>query len=589
MNSPAKICFYVSLAFAFVLPQDSLRAQTVPDGFEITYISDIGRDPTSFMLMPDERILVISHQAGSIRAVVNGVASSTPLVTIPNIVKTSEQGLLGIAVDPDFPDSNYIYLFHTQDDSTNRVSRVTVDGDLYDPHSSNLSIDYATRRDLLVLPDSSRFHNGGTLRFGSDKTLYISHGEDNRPRTAQRLDSPNGKILRINRDGTPAADNPTFPDAPAEARADIFAFGLRNPYRFSIDPLTGDLFIGDVGAALYEEFNISSGGENYGWPRFEGPVVNLADAELSEPEPMPGIFHYLQMPNARAAMALLTYRPKDGPEDVSFPEAFDGVHFHADFFKGDLDYLRSDSGGSWESVNFGSGFRGLVDGAIAPDGGIYLLEYGWPLSHDGRLIHIAYTGEPGGELLPPPELIYPDIDETAYTDAQFVWSTAADAEMYQFQVLTDSSETEDVVLDTTVVDTLLNVILLEPEGWYTWRVRALSETQSSPWTAARRFYLMFPVSREGEPELAEAFVITAAYPNPFSESTRIQFEVDAPAEVRFTVFNVHGQRVDLQILGTRRAGSHVIEWAPEGLSAGVYVGVFDVAGQRQRVVLFYSR
>ena len=116
-------------------------------------------------------------------------------------------------------------------------------------------------------------HNGGTLRFAKDKTLYISYGEDQRPELVQSLSTYNGKILRINRDGTIPPDNPIFPNEPVDKKPEIFAIGLRNPFRFSLN-LNDELFIGDVGAGAKEELNISNGGENYGWPRYEGTKDN---------------------------------------------------------------------------------------------------------------------------------------------------------------------------------------------------------------------------------------------------------------------------------------------------------------------------
>ena len=93
------------------------------------------------------------------------------------------------------------------------------------------------------MPAVNYNHNGGTLRFGSDKTLYISHGDDANNHLVQDLTTLNGKILRINRDGSIPINNPDFPDEPNGKRDEIFAFGLRNPFRFSIDPSTDRLFI----------------------------------------------------------------------------------------------------------------------------------------------------------------------------------------------------------------------------------------------------------------------------------------------------------------------------------------------------------
>lgn len=406
----------------------------------ITTVSEeLGRDPTAFALLPDHRIVYTTHQDGGVKLLVNGQVRAEPLLTFPNQAKTSEQGLLGIAVDPDFPDSNYVYIFHTEDDSTNRVTRFTVQGELSDPSSNELTIDPATGRDLLVLPDLSRFHNGGTIRFGRDKTLYVSHGDDEHRVKLQDLNEPNGKILRINRDGTAAADNPVFEDDAENPRGDIFAIGLRNPFRFSIDPVTDALFIGDVGSNVHEEFNLAYGGENFGFPYYEGPVVFLPEYPLIGPAPTPPVFSYPYGTGSRTAIALVAYRQRDYPNDSSFPTPFDGTYFFADFFDDELKYLRPDGFGGWESVSFGSGFRGLVDGAIAEDGGIYLLEYGSISSQDGTLSKITYIGSVSAEASELPhdatlEQNYPNpfVDRT---EIRYRLESAHDVRLTVFDVL----------------------------------------------------------------------------------------------------------------------------------------------------------
>ncbi len=342
-----------------------------------------------FALLPDERILVISHQSGEVTLIADGVLKEDPVVTIPNLAISSERGLLGIAVDPDFPDANYIYLYYTSDAGYNRVSRFAVEGQLNDPLSLDLSIDLASEERLLELSDESQYHNAGTLRFGSDKTLYVSHGDDEKWKDwelpyMQDLTNLYGKILRINRDGSPAVDNPTFPSAPTGARPEIFAVGLRNPFRFSIDPKTDRLFIGDVGTNQREEFNLASGGENFGYPRHEGSIFFQEGAPLIDPEPTPPIYDYQYNSSARSAIALATYRQKNFPSDYSFPDEYDGVHFHADYFDDEIRYLRQTDEGLWESVAFGSGFRSSTDAAVGPDGSLYVIRYGGPLQ---RIYH----------------------------------------------------------------------------------------------------------------------------------------------------------------------------------------------------------
>ena len=113
------------------------------------------------------------------------------------------------------------------------------------------------------------WHQGGDLQFGPDGYLYISVGDHLQSQNAQQLNSYNGKILRITRDGAAPTDNPFYDGAGPNLDA-IWARGLRNPFRFTIDQPTGRVIIGDVGEGTHEEVNIGARGANYGWPTCEG-------------------------------------------------------------------------------------------------------------------------------------------------------------------------------------------------------------------------------------------------------------------------------------------------------------------------------
>lgn len=388
----------VSILLTAGLAIGTAEAQTVPEGFSVEVIHEKpGSKSLGFALLPDERILVIGHQTGQVRLLVDGEMNTDPVGTIPNIVTSSEEGLLGIAVDPDFPDSSYIYLFYTSNTGYNRVSRFTLEGDVADPQSDNLTLDLASERILLELPNETPLHNGGSIRFGSDKTLYVSHGEDQRWKEyeepyMQDLSNPYGKILRIRRDGSAPDDNPSFPDEGPARMPEIFAIGLRNPFRFAIDPHTDRLFIGDVGTNIREEFNLSSGGENFGYPRYEGATFFQETYALIAPDPTSPIFDYVYTrPDRRSAIALAAYRPRDPGRDNSFPSEFDGALFYADYFGTELNYLLPDGSGGWQSNRFGTGFAGLTDAAVGPDGSLYLISY------DGPLRRISYT-RPGSSI-----------------------------------------------------------------------------------------------------------------------------------------------------------------------------------------------
>ena len=378
----------VILLLSGVATPQTADAQTVPQYFEATTVaSGLASGTTGFAFLPDERILVTHHQSGRVELVVDGVIKPEALLVVDSLVTSSEQGLLGIAIDPDYPAAPYIYLFHTKSDSVNQVSRFTLSGDLDNAASSQLSIDPASKTKIFSAPDSTRFHNGGTIRVASDKTLLISFGDDAYANDVQALNHLKGKIVRINRDGSVPADNPTFPDAPTDALPEVYAMGLRNPFRFALDSQTGDLFIGDVGTELYEELNVASGGENFGYPHYEGPVFFRDYIPLIPPAPTAAAYSYPQTSSSASAIALSVYRPTGQPDDASFPAEYDGAYFFADFFQSTLQYLLKTQDGTYTNHSFGFGFNRLVDAAIAADGSLYVLSY------SGALTRIAYEGE----------------------------------------------------------------------------------------------------------------------------------------------------------------------------------------------------
>jgi glucose/arabinose dehydrogenase len=233
--------------------------------------------PTFLTAAPDgSGRLFVLEKPGRIRIVTGGQLLETPFLDIEDLVTDSgnEQGLLGLAFHPDYPDDPRFFVAYTAAGSgANTLAAYTVssDTDRADPTSGTV---------LIAIPDSRSNHNGGMVAFGPDGYLYLSTGDGggagDPDRAGQDLATLQGKLLRIDVDrGNPYAippDNPFV--ATAGARPEIWAYGLRNPWRFSFDRETGDLWIADVGQNAWEEINVqpadSPGGENYGWSVMEG-------------------------------------------------------------------------------------------------------------------------------------------------------------------------------------------------------------------------------------------------------------------------------------------------------------------------------
>lgn len=225
----------------------------------------------------DERLFIV-EKGGAIRVVKGGTLLDAPFLDLTDQVATRrEEGLLGLAFAPDYASSGQFFVHYTHLSGNIRISRfqVSADPDRAEPASETV---------VLPVDHPGVSHNGGQISFGPDGFLYIAVGDGgsrngNDRGRGQSLGDLLGNVLRIDvSSGLPYAvppDNPFV--ATAGARPEVWSYGLRNPWRFSFDRATGDLYIADVGEQRWEEVNVSAAsagagrGANYGWSRMEGP------------------------------------------------------------------------------------------------------------------------------------------------------------------------------------------------------------------------------------------------------------------------------------------------------------------------------
>lgn len=226
--------------------------------------------------------LFLVEQTGRIFIIKDGQTLNDPFLDIRNVVMNGgERGLLSLAFSPDYKSSGYFYVWYTQDGGDTVLSRFAASGD------SDIA-NAASEEKLLTVTQPYSNHNGGRLQFGPDGMLYLGLGDGggaNDPeQRAQDGSTLLGKLIRIDVDpdhGTYVvpSDNPFLDDA--GFRNEIWALGLRNPWKISFDPVTGDLYIADVGQSSLEEVNFqmadSAGGENYGWDIMEGTECTSGD------------------------------------------------------------------------------------------------------------------------------------------------------------------------------------------------------------------------------------------------------------------------------------------------------------------------
>jgi glucose/arabinose dehydrogenase len=318
--------------------------------------------------------LFITTRTGKILIVRSGRLLRTPFIDLTELVdsKSIEQGLLGLAFDPDYTETGELYLnftnTETDDDTIVSRYRVSDDPDIADP---------ASRQDILFVEQPSNNHNAGQLLFGADGFLYVALGDggpgNDSKKRAQNPAELLGKILRLDVRGQETyaipPDNP-FVDTQGY-RPEIWALGLRNPWRFTFDPLTGEFYLGDVGQEAWEELNFvqdpAPGGMNFGWNIVEGPVCfspaeNCDRTGLVEP-----IYTYLHGEAGCSITGGYVYRGS------AFPQ-WSGTYFFSDFCTGLIRGARRLPDGTWAIVPLLDTELAIVSFGLDEDGEMYVLD-----------------------------------------------------------------------------------------------------------------------------------------------------------------------------------------------------------------------
>ncbi len=333
-------------------------------------------EPTDFAFLADaddpdqiHRIL-ITEKAGAVKMYDPHTGTLTTLVDLPTVTADGERGLVGIEVDPQFwthgaQGYHTIYVAYTGADNYDRLSSMTL----------TESLDAVVNETELLKSTElgNNFHHGGEIQFDPQgRYLYWAVGDNTDSANAQDLTNIHGKILRLNRDGTAPDDNP-FVDVP-NAVDQIYAYGFRNPYRFTFTP-NGKLLVGDVGEATWEELNVVTRGGNYGWPDEEGACSGCGYVN-----PVYAYRHSLPPVNAGAITSVVVYT------GTTFPAGYQNKVFIADYSIGWIKELTFDS--EFSSLiserTFDSQAGTTVKLAQGPDGNLYQLTI-----YPGRLSVIA--------------------------------------------------------------------------------------------------------------------------------------------------------------------------------------------------------
>jgi glucose/arabinose dehydrogenase len=394
---PLRLLRIVTFAAWFLVLAVPAARAALPQGFYDALVFRGLDHPVGMAFLRDGRLLVVERESGVVQMVVHGSPTvAVPILTVEGLrLDLFEQGLLGVAVDPGWPARPYVYVYYDAADSTMRIARYRASGALDDPGSANLTLDPASRYDVIRdVPDASESHNGGTLRFGPDGMLYVALADDWDRCAAQDTVSLRGVMLRLDVSTLPDGpggppqkpmlappDNPwaTHPDPNARL---VWATGFRNPFRFHIDPADGALFVADVGSGSYEEISrIAAPGLNLGWPFYEANRVNASACT-----PAPGtVFtppihaHDRRMTSLAAIISAGVYRGAPCAS-CNFPPEYEGDYFFADYYQGFIRRLER-NGSTWNlaapvagqpsAEDWGQGYIEVTDFLTGPDGAMW--------------------------------------------------------------------------------------------------------------------------------------------------------------------------------------------------------------------------
>ncbi|PPS90567.1 PQQ-dependent sugar dehydrogenase [Streptomyces sp. MH60] len=325
-------------------------------------------NPTAGAAGPKDTVW-IAERAGTVR-VLDGDGLGDPVLDISDETTTDgERGLLGMAFDKDFA---HLYLSYTDLQGTSTIDEFAVqDG----------TVQEGTRRTVLTQEQPESNHNGGDIEFGPDGHLYIAFGDGggggDPEGNGQRLDTLLGKLLRIDpQGGDPYAipeDNPFAGDP--NAKGEIWAYGLRNPWRFSFDADSGDLLIADVGQSDWEEIDwapaSSAGGENYGWSRMEGTHPFRGGTEPANH--VPPIHEYDRTGLGCSVTGGYVYRGEAIAD-------LEGQYVYSDYCDGTLRSLEIENGEVTAEHDLGVNGGEVVSFAQGGDGELYVLAIGGTVS-----------------------------------------------------------------------------------------------------------------------------------------------------------------------------------------------------------------
>jgi aldose sugar dehydrogenase len=416
--------FLVLLAVWLSAYSPALGAPSLTDpDLSVTEITYGLSAPTTMAFIGPDDILVLQKDDGRVRRVVSGVLQAGEVLDVA-VDSASERGLLGIALHPQFPVTPLVYLYFTESSTGadtsgsptplgNRVYRYTWNGSKLTNPSLILP--------LPVTPGPN--HDGGVITFGPDGKLYIVIGDLNRDGQLQNFPAgpvpdDTSVILRLNDDGSIPSDNPFSSQGGNVAK--YYAYGIRNSFGMAFDPVTDDLWMTENGPGSFDEINLVEPGFNSGWEKLMGPDARNANNASS----------LFSLAGSHYADPKFSWLNTVGPTAIVFLDSTTlGAEYENDAFVGDINNgnlyrfkpngmrngfvfsgagladLVADSGAELNETIIGTGFAGITDLKVGPDGRLYVVSFG-----EGKIYAVSNAALPpsfGVATLPPTEVGVP--------------------------------------------------------------------------------------------------------------------------------------------------------------------------------------
>ena len=500
-----------------------------------------------------DRIFVV-EQSGKIYVFENntGVTVKKKFLDITDSVSSGgEMGLLGLAFHPNYENNGYFYVNYTKSSPYRRTLIVRFQVSNANPDSA----DRSSSKILMEIAQPFSNHNGGQLAFGPDGYLYVALGDGGSggdPQgNAQNKSSLLGKLLRIDVDQTQGSINYAIPlnnpfkNNTQGFKEEIYAYGLRNPWRFSFDSPTGRLWCADVGQNAWEEIDLIVKGGNYGWRCYEGnhnyDLSGCTDTNYIFP-----VWEYSHSDGVSITGGYV-YR---GP---NLPDLY-GKYIYGDFGTRKIWAL------TYDGINPPTNKLLLTSSVSIASFGVDINNELYVVGYNG----IIYRFTPTASIIAPTNLRYTVNSPNSIT---LNWNDNSNNEngfrierkvgSENFVLLESVDENIITFTDNSVVDTQM----------YSYRVYAYNSTASSGFSNTTSVVTAIPVELNAIPD---KFQLIQNYPNPFNPSTKIHFTLSNRQVVTLKIYDTLGREIETLLSDDKPAGYYDVVWNSGYFPSGVY-------------------